>query len=758
MAYIGNSPATIQQARTAEYEFTATAGQTVFSGVDNNGLTLDLLNANQNEVFFNGSRLVSDDDFTVSGDTLTLTSSAAAGDILVIKTQSEVLNAGSYTKAESDSRYVNYSGDIINGNLQVVGTVTSTDLQIDSGTANGVTYLNGSKVLTSGSALTFDGTNLSSSGGVTFQGGPTGYGGGEVRLGTDASGQQSAISTFSVDSPGLFFDHRGTSNTGVFVWRNGTAAANELARLTSTGLGIGQNSPTGKLDVAGDAGIYVRPTGAAGTYLKFSAGTANGNTYITASANSGGFPPLVFQTGGGDKMHLDSSGNLGLGVTPSAWSVGKAFELRTAGNGLFSNGAGEALVVANSYYDGSWKYAITGGYAAQYICGNTNGTHIWKVASTSGTAGNAISFTQAMTLDADGNLLVGGTTAFSPSSGRGNISINGSSASILGLGVGSAQVGYLFHDGTNMNLYNDKNGYLKFATSGIDRLQIDSSGKIGIGSINPQFKLHLNNPVTIPNNRYLTDFDGVSEVSSANHHVMISVDDDTSTLYPKAVGITLHNESQTDNTFAPAITWGNQSNSGNFSQSTAAIAGRRTSQSTDANWHGGELHFYTAVKSVSSYGVGLRTRMIIDDAGRVTMPYQPAFRATGDNTTFTLTNTVPAVVIFKVAETNIGNVYNTANGRFTVPISGVYTLSASLLISTGGATRVDLHFRKNGGVWLDHEFRDGGAVSTNASFNISIQGYLYTGDFVEVVTVLHGANGGIYQEPKFWNFSGALLG
>ena len=36
----------------------------------------------------------------------------------------------------------------------------SGNITIASGTANGVTYLNGSKVLTSGSALTFDGTNL----------------------------------------------------------------------------------------------------------------------------------------------------------------------------------------------------------------------------------------------------------------------------------------------------------------------------------------------------------------------------------------------------------------------------------------------------------------------------------------------------------------------------------------------------------------------------------------------------------------------
>ena len=40
----------------------------------------------------------------------------------------------------------------------VIGS--SGSLTLNQGTANGVTYLNGSKVVTSGSALTFDGTKL----------------------------------------------------------------------------------------------------------------------------------------------------------------------------------------------------------------------------------------------------------------------------------------------------------------------------------------------------------------------------------------------------------------------------------------------------------------------------------------------------------------------------------------------------------------------------------------------------------------------
>ena len=127
MAYIGNSPGNIQRGRRAVYEFTSTAGQTAFSGVDDNGLTLDLLDPVENDVYLNGSRLILNDDYTISGDTLTLTSASALNDIIVIVTQDDVANAGSYTKAESDSRYINYDGDIVNGDIQVVGNINLGD-------------------------------------------------------------------------------------------------------------------------------------------------------------------------------------------------------------------------------------------------------------------------------------------------------------------------------------------------------------------------------------------------------------------------------------------------------------------------------------------------------------------------------------------------------------------------------------------------------------------------------------------------------
>jgi len=138
-------------------------------------------------------------------------------------------------------------------------------------------------------------------------------------------------------------------------------------------------------------------------------GTANGVAYLDGSK--------VLTTG--SALVFDGT-NLGVGVTPTGWSgltaiqVGQAASLFAQSGGNFIGG----YVGSNIYYNAGWKY-IRNGYATKYSFNETNnGQHQWWIApnNTSG-AGAAATETQAMTLDASGNLLVG-TTTTSPGSGN----------------------------------------------------------------------------------------------------------------------------------------------------------------------------------------------------------------------------------------------------------------------------------------------------------------------------------------------------
>jgi hypothetical protein len=124
-------------------------------------------------------------------------------------------------------------------------------------------------------------------------------------------------------------------------------------------------------------------------------GTANGVAYLNGSK--------VLTTG--SALVFDGT-NLGVGVTPSAWASFKSMDVNDGGAGLTSSGQ-NCYLTTNAYYNSGWKYKFTTVYGVSWY-EQFNGQHAWFSAP-SGTAGNAISATQAMTLDASGNLLVGTT-------------------------------------------------------------------------------------------------------------------------------------------------------------------------------------------------------------------------------------------------------------------------------------------------------------------------------------------------------------
>ena len=299
MAYIGNSPENIQRGRRAIYEFTSTAGQTVYTGLDDNNQTLDLLEANEQSVFLNGVRLIPTDDYTVSGDTLTLTSAASLNDFLVVETQAEIANSSTYTRAEADARYINYNGDIVAGDLQINGEVDAGSLIVDT------------------DVLVVDATNN------------------RVGIGTtnpsqilEAQTSSTTYVTATTTGTGTSAGHRSTAGTNDWVWFATQGQPNyrlydyasSAVRLTVTNsgkVGIGTEDPERGLHVVG--GIHLPNNNiiswdqADGT-LRNAIYIDSGDDMIIGDTN---FDDIYFSTGQKTKTVVikQTTGNVGIGTT-----------------------------------------------------------------------------------------------------------------------------------------------------------------------------------------------------------------------------------------------------------------------------------------------------------------------------------------------------------------------------------------------------------------------------------------------------------